>query len=146
MLVGQLGSLVLPGAKGHTAIAQPTPDGRGFLFADRRHLGVERALGKPLLVDPDAIEQVIVNYGVVHAHAPLVEYAQDGLVGEELVGDGNAKLELGARIRQGRQRAHVGRVVNDLARFRPLLYPVTEPLVGEVRAPDGRVFPSHLGH
>ena len=52
LFVGQLRGLVLPGEENHAPVAQPAPDSGRLLLADGQHLGIERALGQPLFVDP----------------------------------------------------------------------------------------------
>src|SRR5262249_15120651 len=74
---GKLGFLVVAPAEGHAFLPQPAQDLARLGVADALHRGEERGLAEPLLEQPGWVQQFIRNNGVEHAHAPLVEYAEN---------------------------------------------------------------------
>ncbi|MGX1676407.1 hypothetical protein [Streptomyces sp. NPDC055400] len=143
--VGQLGGLVGAGGEGHARLLEPGTGCVGLLIRDAQHLRVQGALRQPLLVDAERVEQLVVDDRVVHAHAALVEDADDGLVPAQLLGNGGAQRALRGLGQLG-QRPHVGAVVRDAAGLGPLAQALEEEVVGEVDGPGGGVLPVHLRH
>ena len=113
------------------------------VVGDPAHLGDERALRQPLLVDPERVEQLVVDDRVVHPHAALVEDADDRLLALELGGERAAAL--GVRAVPGVEVADVTRVMRDRARLEPGREALASPVVGEVLAPQRRVRHPGLG-
>ncbi len=131
-------------AERHALGVEPGPDGVGFLVGHLAHLGDERGLRQALLVDAGRVEVFVVDQGVVHAHAVLVEDGQDRLVDLELLGQRLAEaLLLG--VGQGGQVAHVRLVVDDGAGLQPFGELLPRPVVREVLAPQRRVGLADLG-
>ncbi len=108
------------------------------------HLRDERALRQPLLVDPQRVEQLVVDDRVVHPHAALVEDADDGLLAHELGGERAAQVDLRAAA-EVVEVAHVAGVVDHPPGLQPGPQPVARPVVGEVLAPQRRVGHAGLG-
>ena len=112
-----------------------------LLVADPPHLGDERALRQALLVDAERVEQLVVEDRVVHAHAALVEDADDRLLVLQLLGERAAR----ARPR-GRRRAPARSTSRtwpvscvSVAGLEPGAQARAGPVVGEVLAPQRRV-------
>ena len=84
LIESQLGRCILAEGELHALGDQPVVHAVRLGVADRAHLGDQRRLAQPLLVDACGIQQLIVDDGVVHAHAALVEDAHDGLAMLEL--------------------------------------------------------------
>ena len=149
VLPAQLGGRELRGLVGaeperHARVLEPRLHLVGLGVGHALHLGPQRGLRQALLVDADPVEELVVEDRVVHAHAALVEHADDGLLGQQLGGQRLAEPGLRGG-RQLRQRVHVGRVVRDGAGGQPLADRVGEPGVGAVDGPDRRVVLAHLG-
>ena len=78
------------------------------------HGGEQGGLGQALLEDAHGVEQRVVDDGVVHAHAALVEDAEDGLVAREVAGERSPRVRaLSAEVR-GVEVADVAEVVLDV--------------------------------
>jgi hypothetical protein len=60
-------------------VDQPLVDGLGFGVGDGAHSGDQGGLAEALFVDARGVQEFVVDDGVVHAHAALVEDAEDGL-------------------------------------------------------------------
>ena len=142
--VGQLGCLLGAGVECHPRPVEPVTHPLRLVRADGGHLGDQGALGQPFLVDTDRVEDLVVEDGVVHAHAALVEDPDDRLVALELGGERAAQLDLRA-VRQGGEVVDVAQVVVQLSGLEPGAQPVPGPRVGEVLAPQDRVAYAGLG-
>ncbi len=145
LAIGQVGFLVGAGDELHAPRVEPVAHLLRFLVAHQAHGRHQRRLTESLLVDAGGVEQLVVNDGVVHAHAALVEDAQDGFLALELRGQRFAQLTFRGGQAGGIEVAHVAGVVIDLALANPLADAAPEELVGEVFAPDGAVFDAGLG-
>ena len=60
-------------------VYEPLVYGLRFGVADCAHFGDECGLAEALFIDAGGVEELVVDDGVVHAHAALVEDAEDGL-------------------------------------------------------------------
>ena len=90
------------------------------------HLGDQRRLAEPLLEDSGGIEQLVVDDGVVHAHAAFVEDAHDGLAMPEIGGELGAELcAVGGQLAFV-ERVDVREIVRDLAGAEPFVESVLE--------------------
>ena len=109
--------------------------------------GDERRLAEALLVDAQRVQQLVVDDGVVHAHAAFVEDAHDGLVLLQLGGQGAPQLRLRLAGSADRSRSRTWRrVVGDRAtRAATASIARAGELVGEVLAPDRAVGDARLG-
>ena len=104
------------------------------------HLRDQRGLGQALLEEAGRVEQLVVDDGVVHAHAAFVEDAHDGLLGRRAAGQRLAEFDLrrpAAARGSGRGRGSVSCSIVPVSS--QLLQAVACPLVGEVLAPERRV-------
>ena len=145
LVVGQVRVRVGAGHEGHTALIQPTAHRLGLSIRDASHFRYQRRLAQPFFVEAGAVHQLIVDDSVVHAHAALVEDAQDGLFPSQLTGQGLAQLDFVTRQSREVQVSHVAGVVSDATLFQPLADAVQEEIIGEVLAPDGAVWDAHFG-
>ena len=116
------------------------------VVADGAHAVVQRRLAEALLVDAHGVDVLVIEDGVVHAHAALIEDAHDGLLLLHLRGQRATQLGLGGRQPGSVEVAHVRRIVLDLAALHPSLECLASPFVAEVLAPDGAVRHACLGH
>jgi len=113
--VGQIGLLVRPGHEGHAPRVQPVADSLRLRTGDQPHGRHQRRLAQPLLVHAGRVEQFIIDDAVVHAHAALIEDAQDGLVMGDLAGQSAAQRRLRRWQAGGIESAHMAEVVVNLA-------------------------------
>ncbi|MEJ7757304.1 MAG: hypothetical protein WKF83_14285 [Nocardioidaceae bacterium] len=112
--------------EGHPGVVEPVADRGGLLARHALHLGDQRALGQPLLVDAERIEQLVVEDRVVHPHAAFVEDADDRLLGPQLLGERAAQLDLGPAAGHG-EVADVAHIMDELAGLEPGLQTVDRP-------------------
>ena len=75
----EFGGLILAEIEFDAFGHQPLVYGLRLGVAHRAHFGHQRRLAQPLLEDSRGIDQLVVDDGVVHAHAALIEDAHDGL-------------------------------------------------------------------
>ncbi len=143
--LGELARLVGPGAERHARLGEPAPHSIRLGVGDRLHLGPQRALRQPLLVDPERVQQLVVDDRVVHPHAAFVEDTDDGLLVEQLLRERDTQLALRAAGQLG-QVADVALVVLDAPRPDPRGDAVTEPPVSPVDRPQRGVLVTHLRH
>ncbi len=144
LVPGQLGGLIRSQVEAHPMLVQPRVGGLRLVVADGEDFGVQGALGEPLLEDAQRVDALVIEDGVVHTHAALIEDADDRLALAKLRGDGNPELGFGAGG-QGGQIPDVRLVVHNGAGFEPFAQAAHEPVVREVHAPRGGVAPPHLG-
>ena len=101
------------------------------------HGGHQGRLAEPFLINPGGIEQIILDDGVIHAHAALIEDAEDCLARLEIAGQRRAQLPL--RSRQSRQIefVHMAQIMFDRMFLQPLPQTAAEEFVLEILAPQG---------
>src|ERR1035438_6712846 len=138
LVLGQLGGLVPAELEGHALPPEPPVNGAGLPPAHPRGGVVERGLGEPLLVYASGEQELVRDDGVVHAHAALVEDAEDRLAGPEVAGQPARHDGRPPGHPAPGERPHVRRGVADPSRREPAPEPVDEELVGEVLAPERR--------
>src|ERR1035437_6220087 len=143
---GELGGFVGAELELHAAQEQPVERGHRLRVLDLEHGRIQGRLAQALLEEAARVEQLVVEEGVVHAHAAFVEDAQDRRRLHEV--GGKLATEPGIRHRQLRriEVANVGSVVDDRARPDPLADPVPRELVLEIHAPDRAIRDLRLGH
>ena len=130
-------SMPLPVSHWYAARASPV--------GHQAHLGDERGLAQALLEEARRVEVLVIDDGVVHAHAAFVEDTHDGhpvgqLARQAAAGGGRVGVQT-AHV----QVTHMGRVVLDGARLDPRPDRLVRERVGQVVAPDGAVAAAHLG-
>ena len=76
---------------------QPLINGLRFRLANRPHLGEQRGLAETLFENARAVQQLVRDDRVEHAHAAFVEHAHDGLLLAEAAGGTAAELLIGPR-------------------------------------------------
>ncbi len=62
------------------------PDRARFVVANKAHSGNQRRLAESFLEDTQRIQELVVDDGVVHAHATFIEDAEDSLALEKFRG------------------------------------------------------------
>jgi hypothetical protein len=118
--LGQLGRLVLTEPELHPALEKPAVGILRVRVGNLAHRRVEGRLAQPLLVDPDRVNQLVIDDRVVHPHAALIEDAEDRPLGAQLVRETAPNLVRVRREIAGLEVVHVARVVLDPARPDPL--------------------------
>jgi len=135
--LGELGCLVTAKGKAQAFFQIPRIDGGGVLIAHLAHGGVEGGLAEALLEAAGGVQQVVGHDGVEHAHAALVEDAEDGFARAEPAGEvAPETLVAGWQLEQIKI-SHMGLVVRDDPGGEPLAQAVFEKGVGEGLAPQG---------
>ena len=141
--VGEIALVLRAGVEFHPLLLQPRAHGVGLGIRHAHRLGVKRGLAEAFLENSARVQRVIGYDGVEHAHAALVENAEDRFFAAELRGKFLAELR-GARWHAHfLQRTRVRGVVRDATRLEPLPQFCAEKVVREIFAPQRRV--AHTG-
>ena len=145
LALGEITGFVATKIEHHALLLEPCETFARVVIADLRGLVVKRGLAEAFLEDARGVEQIVGNDRVEHAHATFVEHAHDGLVPLQRGGEGFAKF-LRAHINfHLRQRCDVIGLVRTRTGLEPLTEFGFEIVVGEIFAPERRVFHALLG-
>jgi len=136
LLVGELRFVIFAGVEAHAFGIEPPSDSAGFVISDEAHPGDQRGLAEPFLEDTERIQQLIVDDGVVHAHAAFIEDAENRLVLEEPCRELFPGALRGCGKRARVKVAHVREIVGDASLPDPFLQARSEIFVSEVFAPQ----------
>ena len=72
-----------------------------------------RRLAQPLLVHPRGVQQVVLDDGVVHAHAAFIEDAEDRFARPQIASEGRAQFPLRLRQAGELELVHVAQILID---------------------------------
>jgi hypothetical protein len=84
--VGEIGFGMRSGMEVHALFVQPVAHRARLFVGHFAHGGIQRRLAQALFENSQGHQVLVGNDGVVHAHAPLVEHAHDGLLAAQLAG------------------------------------------------------------
>ena len=133
--VGQVGGFIRSRVETHAARVEPFANLLRFCVADLAHGRIERGLAEALLVDAGWVHQRIFDDGVGHAHAALIEDAQQRLLAAQFIGQRHAQSAFGLAHFGRIEGMHVRNVVREVPVLDPFTQPALEERVGEVLAP-----------
>ncbi len=101
----------------HSSCKQPIVNRARVLIGHDSHFGEQRGLAQAFFEHADRVEQFIRDDGIEHAHTAFVENSHDGFVRAEFARKFDADLCRARRDFRIGKRAHMRRIVRDLARL-----------------------------